>query len=99
MTMTRLELQDKIARLARDDELFRARLLSDPGDAIQEVTGAAIPDEIDVQVHEESATSFHLVLPADGKLSEREMSKVFAGNPGSNPSTPGYGQGPSGTHR
>ena len=33
-----------------------------------------------MQVHEESATSFHLVLPPDSQLSEEEMAQVFGGD-------------------
>ena len=80
MTMTQTELQDRIIERAVSDGEFRARLMADPRDAIQELTGEVIPDGVSVQVHEESATSFHLVLPPAGQLSESEMTQVFGGN-------------------
>ena len=79
MTMTHEEMQDKIIAKASEDGEFRARLLADPKGAIGELAGAPIPDALNVQVHEESATLFHLVLPPDSRLSEEEMGLVFAG--------------------
>ena len=79
MTMTQADVQDRIITKAGEDSEFRAQLLADPRAAIQELTGTSIPDAFTVQVHKESATSFHLVLPPDSKLSEEEMAQVFAG--------------------
>ena len=104
-TMTQTEMQDKIIERAVADGEFHARLLADPREAIRELTGTPLADDITIEVHEESAASFHLVLPPDGRLSETEMAALFAGNPGSNtttnpgPSTPGYGEGPGGNWR
>ena len=89
MNMTQVETQDRIIAKASEDSEFRARLLADPRAAIQELTGQAIPDGIEVRVHEESATSFHLVLPADGQLSEAEMDHLSAAGSGANTSTTG----------
>ncbi len=80
MTMTQAEIQDKIIEMAGTDGEFRARLMSDPRSTIGELTGSTLPDGFDVQVHEESATSFHLVLPPDSRLTEQEMDQVFAGD-------------------
>ncbi len=80
MTMTQAEMQDKIVAKAGEDGEFRARLLADPRATIHELIGTPVPDAFTVQVHEESATSFHLVLPPDSRLTEEEMSQVFAGD-------------------
>ena len=80
MTMTQTEMQDRIIAKAGEDGEFRAQLLADPRATIHGLTGAALPDDIDVQVHEESATSFHLVLPPDSRLTEAEMAQVFGGD-------------------
>ena len=80
MPMTQAEILDRIIAKASEDGKFRARLVADPKATIQELTGTPIPDGIDVQVHEESATSFHLVLPPDGRLTEYEMTSMFGGN-------------------
>ena len=79
MTMTQTEMQDRIIARAGEDGEFRAQLLADPRATIEDLTGATLPDDIDVQVHEESATSFHLVLPPDGRMTEEEMTNVFGG--------------------
>ena len=80
MTLTQAELQDRIIAGAAEDGEFRARLLADPKAAIRELIGEAIPDGIEVQVHQESATSFHIVLPPSGRLMEEEMAQVFGGD-------------------
>ena len=80
MTMTQAELQSRIVERAGTDGGFRARLVADPGGAIEELTGISIPEAITVQVHEESATAFHLVLPPDSRLTEDEMAEVFGGD-------------------
>jgi hypothetical protein len=67
------------------DEGFRQRLLKNPKDAIQKELGLELPKQITVQVHENSATVVHLVLPApldlstDRTLSESELGQVAGG--------------------
>ena len=39
-----------------------------------------VPAAIHIEVHEDSATAFHLVLPPNGELSEDELATVFAGD-------------------
>ena len=58
---------------------FRARLIADPKAAISDETGATIPDGFDVAVHEDSATTAHLVLPPSPVLTEAELAKVGGG--------------------
>ena len=77
--MTQAEVQDKLVAKAQTEPEFRSRLLSDPKAAIGEAFGSEIPEAIDIQVHVDSATSFHLVLPPNGKLSEEELAAAFAG--------------------
>ena len=78
--MTQSEMQNRVIARASEDNEFRARLVADPRTTIHELTGTPIPDAFTVEVHEESATSFHLVLPPDSRLTEEEMSQVFAGD-------------------
>ena len=81
--MKQEEIKSTVITKAAEDEEFRARLVADPKQVVQELTGVPLPDEITIQVHEESAASFHLVLPPDGQLTEEEMARVFAaGDPG-----------------
>ena len=73
---TATEIKDRILNRAAEDEEFRASLIADPKAAISAEIGTSIPAGFDVAVHEESATSFHLVLPPSPRLTEDELSKV-----------------------
>ena len=79
MAMTNAEMQNRVIAKASEDNEFRARLVADPRAAIQEVIGEPVPASVTVHVHEESATSFHLVLPPSGQLMEAEMAQVLGG--------------------
>ena len=72
-------LKDRILSKAAEDGAFRAHLIADPRVAIWAETGASIPDGFDLVVHEDSATTSHLVLPPSGALTEAEMEKVAGG--------------------
>ena len=73
------EMRAKIVGKATEDADFRARLLSDPKGAIGQELGVAIPASLSVEVHEESGTAAHLVLPPDSKLGESDLRKVAGG--------------------
>ena len=73
---TATELKTKILSKAAEDGEFRARLLTDPRVAISAETGVTIPEGFDVAVHEDSATTAHLVLPPSPQLTEAEMEAV-----------------------
>ena len=77
--MTQAELQDKIIARAQADPAFRSQLVTDPKATIGELVGSEVPEEITIHVHEDSATSFHLVLPLSGELREDELDAAFAG--------------------
>ena len=73
---TATELKTRILSKADEDSDFRARLIADPKTAISAETGTAIPEGFDVVVHEDSATTAHLVLPRSPELTEAEMEGV-----------------------
>ena len=77
---TATEMKNAILARAAEDGGFRARLIADPKAAISAETGAAIPEGFAVVVHEDSATTAHLVLPPSPKLTEAEMGKVTGGS-------------------
>ena len=77
---TQAEMQGKIIAKAQAEPEFRAQLVADPKTAIEELIGVELPAAINLQVHEDSATSFHLVLPPSGELTEDELATVFAGD-------------------
>ena len=76
---TATELKTQILSKAAEDNDFRALLIADPKAAIASEVGKAIPDGFDVVVHEDSATTAHLVLPPSSALSEAELETVAGG--------------------
>lgn len=66
--MTRRDLESRIVAKAWKDADYKKRLLADPKAVLQdELTNLdpsiTLPDSLKVQVHEENADLFHLVLP------------------------------------
>ena len=66
------------------DDAFRQELVRDPKTVFARDLGVTMPDSIQVQVVEESATHRYLVLPqrpasADVDLSEEELDDVAGG--------------------
>ena len=76
---TATEMRTRILSKAAADGDFRAHLIADPNAAISAEIGQTIPDGFDVAVHEESATTAHLVLPASPALTEAELEAVAGG--------------------
>ena len=76
---TATELKTRILSKAAEDSDFRSRLMADPKGTIASETGAVIPDGFKVVVHEDSATTAHLVLPPSPELSEAELEKAAGG--------------------
>ena len=76
---TATEMRDQILSKAADDNDFRARLVADPRAAISAEIGANIPDEFSLSVHEDSATTAHLVLPPSPELTDAELAQVSGG--------------------
>ena len=76
---TATELKDHLLTKAAEDGDFRARLLADPKAAISAEFGRTIPEGFDVVVHEDGATTAHLVLPPSPELTEAELEKAAGG--------------------
>ena len=76
---TATEMRTKILSRAAEDGDFRASLIADPKAAISAEIGADIPDGIEVAVHEDSATTAHLVLPPSPELTEAELAMAGGG--------------------
>lgn len=72
------KMQEQIIAKAVADPDFRTRLVADPKAAILKEFGIAIPDKVNVEVHEDDSNSAHLVLPA-APLTEEELALVAAG--------------------
>ena len=76
---TPIQMRDQIVGKASEDAEFRAQLLSDPKAALEQELHVSIPASMSVQVHEDSGTTAHLVLPPDSKLSESELQMAAGG--------------------
>ena len=76
---TATELKTRILTRASEDGDFRARLIADPKTAISSELGRTIPEGFDVVVHEDGATTAHLVLPPSPKLTEAELELAAGG--------------------
>ena len=76
---TAQEMEKTVLDKASEDADFRARLLSNPKDAIQQAVGVTVPDGFTIKVHEEDSMTAHLVLPPTGKLSAADLSTVAGG--------------------
>ena len=87
---TATEMKARVLSKADEDGDFRAALIADPKAAISAEIGQAIPDGFDVVVHEDNATTAHLVLPPAPELTEAEMEMVAGANLWDKLMTPGY---------
>lgn len=76
----RKELQEQVAAKARESADFRAHLRNDPKAAIEQELGVTLPASLSIRVHEESATTAHLILPPAASLSENDLQAVAAGS-------------------
>ena len=76
---TATEMRNQILNRASEDGDFRALLIADPKAAISAEIGQTIPDGFEVEVHEDSATAAHLVLPPSPELTEAELETVTGG--------------------
>lgn len=77
--MNEQELRAAVTDLAAEDEDFRAKLLSDPARAFEDAFSIPVPAGVTIQVHEETRSEFHLVLPRSARLSEEELASVLGG--------------------
>lgn len=73
------DFYDYARNKAVEDEEFRSRLLADPKAVIEEELDLSIPDGLDIQVHEDTSTTSHFVIPPSAKLAEEDMRAVAGG--------------------
>ena len=70
------EMKTHLLAKADASEDFRAGLIADPRSVISAEFGLSVPEGFNVQVHEDSATTAHLVLPMSDRLTEAELAQV-----------------------
>ena len=76
---TAADLKARILSRAGEDGDFRARLVADPRAAVADEIGMTVPEGFNVMVHEDSATTAHLVLPPSPELTEADLAMVAGG--------------------
>ena len=79
-TQTHEELRAELIGKAAADDGFRSKLVEDPKATIKDALGIDLPDSVAVEVHEESATAAHLVLPPSPALTEADLEGIAAGH-------------------
>ena len=79
-TMTLGAVRERLIEKAAEDETFRARLLADPKETVQNELGIKAPDGFTLMVHEEAANVGHLVLPPSAKLDEAALAQAAGGH-------------------
>ena len=67
---------------AADDAEFRARLVADPKQVLNEEFGMPLPDAFELSIHEENITHVHLVLPPSDQLDPTALAEVGGGDSG-----------------
>ena len=82
MAMTLKEFRQDILLRAAQDSAFRAKLLSDPAQAVADAFGIPVPGHLSLLVMEETPDRLCLVLPAleaDNNLTDEQMDAVTGG--------------------
>ena len=74
-----IDSTDFLTRRAGEDTEFRARLVARPKEAIEQEFGVTLAEGHEIQVHEESDTVTHLVLPPRSRISKEERAAAMAG--------------------
>ena len=84
---SRGELQDLISRNAAQDPNYRAALIQNPRNLIEQHFGHDLPDWMTVEVVEETADTVYLVVPHVPcvELSDEDLEMVAGGKGGGGP--------------
>ncbi|HEY7414907.1 MAG TPA: hypothetical protein VH593_06930 [Ktedonobacteraceae bacterium] len=65
-------LREWISSIALHNDAFREQLLACPKETLERELGLSFPPEVQLYVHEETATTIHLVLSALSSLDSSE---------------------------
>ena len=60
-------LQDWIISIAMHDQAFRQELMLNPKETLERELGISFPQEVEIEMHEDTLTTIHLVLPLKPK--------------------------------
>ena len=70
---------ERILARAGEDREFRARLLANPKEAVEQELGLTPAEGHEIHVHEETDTATHVVLPPRSKLTAEEREAAMSG--------------------
>jgi hypothetical protein len=79
-------IQQQLVARAMKDEAFRERLLSSPKETLERELGIMVPTGVTIQVHQDTPSMLHLVLPTKQssgemqELSDAELEQVAGGS-------------------
>ena len=84
---TRFELEKKLIQWTWEDENFKQELLSNPKAVFARESGQEIPNDVEIEVLQETANKVYLILPSnpipantsEGELSEESLEAVAGG--------------------
>lgn len=62
-------IQEQIIARVMKDDAFRHRLLNNPRETLERELGVTLPQDVTIQVHEDTASTIHLVLPKQLQMS------------------------------
>jgi hypothetical protein len=80
--LTRADIDSIIAERLDSEPGFRERLITDPRATVAEIAGTPLPAMVTIEVHQESLTQIHLVIPASpatGEITEDDLELVAGG--------------------
>lgn len=86
MTEQQRTLQQQVIAKAMKDEAFRQQLLNDPMQVLEQKLGITLPQGVTIQVHEDTLSTLHLVLPMAQppgqlvELSDEELERAAGGS-------------------
>jgi len=65
-------IQEQVTAKAIKDETFRQELLKNPKATIERALGISVPAGVTIEVHQDTPTTLHLVLPMQAPSTTRE---------------------------
>jgi hypothetical protein len=79
---TRKEAEERIVAKSLEDAEFRSALMANPKAVLAQELGGELPDDIEIEVIEETDSKFYLVLPpvmVEEELSDEQLEAVAGG--------------------